>query len=134
MDRLQAQTIAVHIPKAVSILPNNSSASPLFKVLIKSTLHVPLIADVPLTSRHEIPDWLQTTTFQAIVEPMVSTGQVWDYIQRTWTEGVIRISAVVDSLEADLQMPGVQAWWSEYAKGKKEDLLIELAVAGKSTS
>ena len=129
LARLPVQAIAVHIPQGMHIFPHNFTSPPLLKVSLQSPLLVPFITDVPLSSPPDRTDWLQPVSFTAIVKPVASAGQLWEFAQYAWAEGRARFAIGVSIVEAEL--PGKGAWWAKYSKGMKEDIVMEIQMPGE---
>ena len=128
---LPHQAIAVHIPDHVFIFPHQFSSPPLLSLSLQSPLLVPLVTDVPLSTQSSTPDWLRPVSFTAIAKPVASTGQLWEFAQRAWSEGQAKVVVGVRKVEAELPANG--AWWAKYARGMKEDLMMGLEMPGRLT-
>jgi hypothetical protein len=125
---LPSQAVQVTIPDHVYIFPQHFSSPPLVSVRIASPLDVPLVTNVPMTDPSDVPHWLLPTSFIALVRPIASTGELWEFAQHAWAKGTAHI--VLGSATAVVELPG--AWWSRYARVLKEDLVLAIDLPGRS--
>ncbi|WVF66280.1 hypothetical protein IAT40_001020 [Kwoniella sp. CBS 6097] len=125
LKSLDTPSVSVNIPSLLHIYPQHSSASPLLSVRILDNLQVPLIWDIPVQSPNEEPRWLQPLSFTALAKPLASTGELWEFVQRGWVEGSIKVTVDVATVQAK---PAERAWWAKYGEIEKEDLNLDIQV------
>ncbi len=131
LAQLPSRAVAVHVPEQILILPHHITSPPLLTVSIPSTLLVPLISDVSLSTLPDSTDWLQPISFTAIAKPLASTGQLWEFAQRVWAEGQARV--VIEISKVEIELPAAGAWWGKYARREKEDLAMDIQMPGELT-
>lgn len=121
LAQLPSQAISVQSNESIYIYPRHSS--PLLSVILTSPLSLPLVSGAQSN-----PDWLQPTTFTALAKPLVSTGQLWDFVQHIWAEGEVRVDVGLSRVEAQ---PDGDIWWAKYGRMVKENLALKVDMPGE---
>ncbi|OCF71343.1 hypothetical protein I204_07970 [Kwoniella mangroviensis CBS 8886] len=125
LSKLDNPSVSVNIPSSIEITSRQFKSSPLLSVNVLDELEVPLIWDIsprPLPPGSQ-PDWLRPISFTALAKPLASTGELWEFVQRGWVEGAIRVTIEVNHVIA---RPSEIAWWTKYAEVEKEDLTMDI--------
>ncbi|WWD06000.1 hypothetical protein V865_004085 [Kwoniella europaea PYCC6329] len=125
LSKLDKPSVSVNIPSSIEITSPQFKSSPLLSVHVLDELEVPLIWDIsprPLPPGSQ-PDWLRPISITALAKPLASTGELWEFVQRGWVEGAIRVTIEVNYVIA---RPSETAWWTKYAEVEKEDLTMDI--------
>jgi hypothetical protein len=124
LDQLSTRSIEVNVSLPIYVFPEHFETMPLLALEVLDPLRVPLVSGVePRTP------WLETMSFTALARPIASTGQLWEYVQRAWSQGEAKVVVGIGRVEARLPET---AWWARYAQTTQEDLVLDIGVPGRS--
>ncbi|WRT63513.1 uncharacterized protein IL334_000418 [Kwoniella shivajii] len=124
LSKLQDPTVSVYIPDSIQISAPHFKSSSLMSVSIQDELQIPLIWNINPQPPNTDPEWLQPLSFTALAKPVASTGELWEYVQRGWAQGEVKVTIDINRVEA---RPSDNAWWTKYAMVEKEQLTMEIA-------
>ncbi|OCF43749.1 hypothetical protein I317_02353 [Kwoniella heveanensis CBS 569] len=125
LKSLDQPSVNVNVSSSIHIYPHRASSSPLLSVKILDSLQIPLVWDIPQQAPNDEPTWLQPLAFTALAKPLASTGELWEFIQRGWVEGSVRVKVEIATVQAK---PAEKAWWAKYGEIEKEDLDLDIEV------
>lgn len=135
LGQLPTQAVQVVSPEPIFVHPHHEDQSALVIINITQPFEVPIVSGVSanasqVTVKKSDSDlnWLQPVHIIALVKPIASTGELFQYAQEAWAAGQIKFIVRLQKVQG--RIPG-EAWWSKYAKGEQKDIAVDVSLPGE---